>query len=81
MGANMTARFEVLRAFTLGGEIVRPGELVELEDVGLINTLLHVGRIAPADAATRRRISRPNPWTIPKNTSVSPRGVMARMKH
>lgn len=72
------ASFEVIRAFRFGDGIVRPHELVEIIDVGLINNLLAAGRIIPADAETAARVHRPNPWTALRNTSVSPRGITAR---
>lgn len=61
----MTAKFEVLRAFCLAGEIVNVHEIVELSDSSLISNLLDCGRIVPADDSARARVRRANPWFEP----------------
>lgn len=71
-------RFIALKNFYFGDGIVRAGEIIESDDASLIGSLLASGRVEPADAATERRIGRPQPWTVPRTTSVSSRSITTR---
>lgn len=71
-------RFEVMRPFHLGDEIVSVHEIVELSDSTLISSLLACGRITPADGATAARVRKPNPWFEPKPPSMFQRRVQSQ---
>lgn len=49
-------RFIVRRGFMFHGEPCAPGTVVELSDTGLIGQLATLGKIAPADTDTERRL-------------------------
>jgi hypothetical protein len=61
--------FRVVRGFFINGEIQRVDSLVRLTDVETIGPLMAVGKIAPADAETMRRIGKAETviWEPPKD--------------
>jgi hypothetical protein len=54
--AKTPGRFQVVRAFVLHGAVQEKGTMLTLGDVPEIGELLALGKLEPADEATRKRV-------------------------